>query len=136
MDESNMQKTENNQESDASSTKAGDNICSGITQITLDFVSNQLGLHPSAIFVDRHDASLMITLKNVLSDSEKYAVRDKHTAELIARTLSEAFRSVAGILKNKTSQVVGRNVSEASLLLDVSTNCASIFLEIDSAWNT
>jgi len=123
---------------DSAVTKPNDNQCGeglreSIAEAAGEFARNQLGIYPGSIFVDHHGASLTITLKKVLAGSEKYAIRDKRAAALIARTLSEAFRAVAGILKAKIGGIVGGNVTEASLVLDASTNRVSIFLETEEA---
>jgi uncharacterized protein YbcI len=131
MDDTMAQREGQEKNSDAFLINTGNDLYCRIMETALDFVNNQLGLHPRAIFVDQHGLSLMITLKNVLSDSEKYVIKDKHAAELIARTLAEAFRSVAGILKTRISGILGRNILEASLVLDATINRVSIFLEAD-----
>jgi uncharacterized protein YbcI len=134
MDDTNHKRTGKNHQANAFSNADSD-IYGSIMETALEFVNHQLGLYPRAIFVDQHGASLIITLKGVLSDSEKYAMKDKRAAELIAKTLSEAFRSVAGILKTKIGGVWGRTISEASLVLDAAINRASIFLEADETSN-
>jgi hypothetical protein len=85
---------------DSAVTKPNDNQCGeglreSIAEAAGEFARNQPGIHPGSIFVDHHGASLTITLKKVLAGSEKYAIRDKRAAALIARTLSEAFRAEA-----------------------------------------
>lgn len=103
----------------------------GSEEIVLDFIKKQLGLYPEAIFIDQHEDTLVITLSEVLSDAEKNAVTDKNIADKIARTLSEAFRSVASIFKIKVSSILGRNITEASLVIDVPSNCATIFMKYE-----
>ena len=99
-----------------------------LAETVREFVSSQLGLHPSAIFVDYHGTSITITLKGVLSDSERHAAKDKRTAELIARALTEAFRSVSGILTANCSACLGGPVEDATFILDPRSNYASIIL--------
>jgi uncharacterized protein YbcI len=69
-----------------------------------------------------------VTLKSVLSNSERNAAKDKRTAELLARTLTEAFRSVSSILVAHCSSAVGITVESATLLLGPQSNCASIIM--------
>lgn len=105
----------------------------GIKKDTLEFVGKQLGLYPDEIIVCRQGTSLIITMRNFLSDAEKHvAVADKHIAEKIAKTISEAFRSVSALLEVKVSRNLGKNISEISIIVDVSINCASIFMKVES----
>ncbi|MBD3239146.1 MAG: DUF2294 family protein [Chitinivibrionales bacterium] len=94
------------------------------------FVESQLGLHPGEVYSDEHGSSITVTLKGVLSDSERNAAKDKATAELIARALTEAFRSVRGLFLARCSTVLGKSVEAATLTLDPQSNYASIILTV------
>lgn len=104
----------------------------GLTDTIVAFVTAQLGLHPDKVFIDEHGSSITVTLRNVLSDSEKNAAKDKRTAELIARALTEAFRSVSGILVANCSSALEMPVEAASFVLDPQSNHASIILSLDT----
>lgn len=114
----------------------GNEVHSRLSDAVLLFVRSQLGLKPAAIFVDEHGASITVTLKGVLSDSERNAAKDKRTAELIARAMKEAFRSVAGLLVAASSTALGKTVDEATFFLDPHSNYAAIVLTLDNDTNT
>lgn len=105
-----------------------DRACKALADVVVKFVRSQLGLNPGEVFVHPHGGSATVTLKNVLSNSERNAAKERRTADLIARTLTEAFRSVSSILVAQCSSSVGVTAESVTFLLDPQSNCASIIL--------
>jgi uncharacterized protein YbcI len=105
--------------------------CAGLSDAILFFVKSQLGLNPGAIFIDDHGSCIHVTLKDILANAERNAANDKPTAILIAKTHTESFRSVCGILLSLCTETLKRPVESATLLLDPQSNYASILLIIE-----
>ena len=105
-----------------------DTESSQLSGIILQFMNTQLGLHPDSIFIDEHGGLITVTIRSVLSDSERNAAKDRRSAELITRSHTEAFRSVCSILVSKCSALLGKTVETATFFLDPESNCASIIL--------
>ncbi len=102
----------------------------GLSRTVMSFVTSQLGLKPAAIFIDDHGASITVTLKGVLSESERNAAQDRRTAELVVRALTEAFRSVSGVLVTQCSAAIGETVEAALFSLEPRSNYATIVLSL------
>jgi len=110
-------------------TIRGDDTKSNLLSDTiLQFMNAQLGLHPGSIFIDIHGCLITVTIRSVLSDSERNAAKDRRSAELITKSLTGSFRSVCGILTSKCSDVLGKTVETATFFLDPEANCASIIM--------
>jgi len=131
MDKSNTKNVEKKNTKNTMINNEYTQIHARLSDAVLSFVQTQLGLNPLSIFIDEHENSLIVTLKNVFSDSEKHAAMDKHTADLITRTHIEAYKSVCSILIAKVSDETGWSVEATTFFLDPTANYASIIITID-----
>ncbi len=100
-------------------------------RVIVSFVKSQLGLNPDEIFIDEHGSCINVTLKNVFADAERNAAKDKSTAILIAKTFTESFLSVRGILLAACTETLKMPVESATFLLDPQSNYASILLTVE-----
>lgn len=102
-----------------------------LTDAVRRFAQRQLGLHPATLFVDAHTDSIVLTMHGFLAEAEKNGAKEKRVAALIARSHTEAFRTVRGMLELQASRIIGRPVEGSSLFLDPESDYGTIILFLE-----